>query len=116
MLTTTVYDEVTGEYYTRKATEFDCVGDPGEKKHMYVNDIIQELFQARSEFDAAEDKLFYRLQKFYPEEIFDEAWAKVCEEIDEIWFQYGAYSEDDFSNALILIEDRLQVLPIQPKP
>lgn len=34
MLTTTVYDEVTGEYYTRKATEFDGVGDPGEEKHM----------------------------------------------------------------------------------
>ena len=31
MLTTTVYDEITGEYYTRKATEFDCVGDPGEE-------------------------------------------------------------------------------------
>ena len=34
MLTTTVYDEVTGEYYTRKATEFDGVGDPGEETHM----------------------------------------------------------------------------------
>lgn len=31
MLTTTAYDEVTGEYYTRKATEFDGVGDPGEE-------------------------------------------------------------------------------------
>lgn len=30
MLTTTVYDEVAGEYYTRKATEFDGVGDPGD--------------------------------------------------------------------------------------
>lgn len=36
MLTTTVYDEVTGEYYTRKATEFDGVGDPGEEDEWEV--------------------------------------------------------------------------------
>lgn len=37
MLTATVYDEVTGEYYTRKATEFDGVGDPGEESEIQMN-------------------------------------------------------------------------------
>ena len=37
---TTVYDEVAGEYYTRKATEFDGVGDPMENQFQYYYNII----------------------------------------------------------------------------